>query len=46
MVCLQNTKIIKDEVLILIVFGMVAVDLVILCIYFGNVYLMYCIHTP
>jgi gamma-aminobutyric acid type B receptor len=40
----KNTKLIKDEVLILIVFGMVAVDLIILCIYFGmpNVY---CIHT-
>ena len=36
--CEQNTKIIKDEILTLLVFGMVAVDLIILCIYFGNVY--------
>lgn len=35
--CEQNTKIIKDEILILLVLGMVAVDLIILCIYFGNV---------
>jgi gamma-aminobutyric acid type B receptor len=31
----KNTKIIKDEILILIVFCMVIIDLIILCVYFG-----------
>ena len=38
----QNTKLIKDEVLILIVFCLVVIDLVILLIYMG-IYFLQCL---